>query len=114
MRFIIPFLLYSSLIYAHFLRTEDIYDDDGLTFHKNEEESFNLTLPRDETEEEDYTLTLPREETEDNETIKNSTLARNECKSVSKHLYIHLLLENNIDVSEVEVNDFDVAILYDE
>lgn len=93
--FYIPFFFYFlSSTSSLYLRSKNtVFDDDGINFTE---------IKSNETTE-DYTLTLPREEVEGN----------NSCTSISKYLYIHLLLGDDLKITDIEVNDFDVTILLD-
>jgi len=93
--FYIPFFFYffSSISSVYLRSKHTVFDDDGINFTE---------IKSNETTE-DYTLTLPREEIEGN----------NSCTSISKYLYIHLLLGDDLNIKEIEVNDFDVTILLD-
>jgi hypothetical protein len=97
MKILFPLLissLFFSVVSSIYLRSENtVFDDDGLNFQNT---NSNETT-------EDYTLTLPREEVEE----------ETSCKAVSKHLYIHLLFEDDLKITDVEVSDFDVVILLD-
>ena len=86
--FYIPFFFYffSSTSSVYLRSKKTVFDDDGINFTE---------IKSNETTE-DYTLTLPREEIEGN----------NSCTSISKHLYIQLFLEDDLNIKEIEVNNF--------
>lgn len=97
--------LFFSVVSSVYLRSENtVFNDDGINFQETTED---YTLPREEVSSnqttEDYVLAFPREEVEEDDS----------CKSISKHLYIHLLFEDDLKITDVEVSNFDVAILLD-
>ena len=111
MKILFPFLissLFSQLFLLYLRSKHTVFDDDGINFieiKSNETtEDYTLTLPREEEVEEETTelyLTLPREEIESN----------NSCTSISKYLYIQLFLEDDLNIKEIEVKNFNILNL---
>lgn len=102
--------LFFSVVSSVYLRSENtVFNDDGINFQETKlnQTTEDYTLPREEVSSnqttEDYVLAFPREEVEEDDS----------CKSISKHLYIHLLFEDDLKITDVEVSNFDVAILLD-
>jgi len=100
MKVFLPFLFLSfvSSIYLRSGHRDHLFTDDGITFQEKNEtltDDYVLTLPREENETltDDYVLTLPREKNE------------KYCKSISLYVYDK--------ITETEVNDYDITIVFD-
>jgi len=100
MKVVLPFFFLSfvSSVYLRSGHRDHLCNDDGITFQEKNEtltDDYVLTLPRGENETltDDYVLTLPRGENE------------NYYTNISFYVYDR--------INDIEVNDYDVTIVFD-